>query len=178
MVISENPAKIIAVKNSLLKFHNLDEFEISSCPVESGVSSLPQNDNESILGCKNRIKYTLDNYKDISLIDYIVGIEGGLDIRDKNVFINTWVVIYNLKSKKYSFGCSPKISLPNFIIESTKNDISLQNTLSEIANCDDVHRKNGTIGILTKDLLTRSESTNLAFLCAYCVFVHSDIYSR
>ena len=178
IVTSDNPAKINAVKSSLLKFHNKDDFIVSSFPAESSVSSLPKSDDESICGCKNRIDFVLNNSKYLKDISYVVGVEGGLDIRSEGMFISTWIVIFDLNSKKYSYGCSPKIMLPPFSYNSISKGEHLTQALRCIADCDDFKRKNGAFGILTKDLITRSDSSNIAFMCAYSVFHNSELFFK
>ena len=88
IVGSKNPVKIEAVRNAFSKYFK--NIEIIGLNVGSGVSNQPKSDEETIGGAKNRATQCLTKDNEA---DFGIGIEGGLEYIENNLYAFAWIVI-------------------------------------------------------------------------------------
>ncbi|MEK5323581.1 DUF84 family protein [Aeribacillus sp. FSL M8-0254] len=96
---SKNPAKINAVKEtfSLLEEKNM---EFISVDVPSGVSTQPFSDEETLQGALNRAKNVFEKVKP----DLSVGLEGGVDVTSRGLFLCNWGALIDKDGNEYIAG--------------------------------------------------------------------------
>ena len=161
-VCSKNIAKNNAVENVANRFFN--DYDIKSLETNSKVSETPNNDNEGITGCHNRIK---DAINQDSTSDLYIAMEGILSPTDYGTFLCGWTVIYNNIDNEYYYGCSAKVKVPNEIIAKTTKDKRLSDIVAEFyGDSGDNVSKIGTNGIITHGSYTRTDEFIDSVLCA------------
>lgn len=111
--------------------------------------------------------------------DYFIGLEGGfhtIKIDGKEiVFLQSWAYVSN--SSKGFYGSSGNVAVPEKIAtEVMVNKRDLSEVIDEFAQQADVRSKQGTWGVLTKDLLTRQQSFEIALTSAFAPFYNSEIF--
>lgn len=142
----------------------------------SGVDETPRSLDDLMAGARNRARALrhLLNQKGQSA-DLYVGLEGGLWAAGQTVFLQSWAFVTD--GTHESFGSSGVIPLPEQIAEEAyRQGKSLSEVIDRFAKQKDVRSNQGTWGILTKDLLTRQESFELALLSALAPFYNHALY--
>ncbi|MBI1805018.1 MAG: DUF84 family protein [Ignavibacteriae bacterium] len=111
--------------------------------------------------------------------DYFVGMEGGFHSVHHNgnamVFLQSWAYVSD--GQNGYFGSSGNVAVPDVLVEEVmakRRDLGI--VIDEVAQQHDVRSKQGTWGILTKDLLTRQESFEAALLAAFAPFYNREMY--
>jgi inosine/xanthosine triphosphatase len=168
LIASENPVKINATKKAFEEVFT-DRFEFEGISTDSLVSDQPISNEETLKGANNR----LQNIQHLEA-DYFVSIEGGVDLLDNNYEAFAWVVISDKnkvgKAKTATFPLPIKIS--NLIKEGY-----------ELGDADDIvfkrsnsKQKNGAVGILTDNLINRTDYYTHAIILALIPFTNSKLY--
>ncbi len=171
IIASKNPVKINAVKIAFGKIFPLEKFDFEGVSVSSDVQDQPANDQETIVGATNRVKNAKIQFQKA---DFWVGIEGGVENINKEMEAFAWVVIQSVeitgKAKTGTFF------LPKKVVE-------LVNTGKELGEADDIvfghtnsKQKNGAVGILTGDVVTRRSYYTEAVVLALIPFRNPEIY--
>lgn len=166
---STNQTKVEAVKKIANELFTKPEINCVSTP--SNVSEMPLTDEETIKGAINRAKEALKYGK----ADYGVGIEGGVDDTEYAMFLCAWIAIINNKGKT-SLACTTKIEMPEEIANEIRTGKELGPLMDEITGRTGIKQQEGTIGLLTKGLINRSESFKTAITCAFMKFLNKEYY--
>ena len=162
IICSKNRAKNDAV-NSVLKDY-FEKYEIKSIDTKSGVSETPSSDEEGIEGCKNRIKYAVN--QDVSANLYI-GMEGILEKINNHYFLCGWTVIYNKDFDEYYYGCSARIEVPINVINEFDKNKRLSDIVAKYMGCAEKEVAIlGTNGMITHGAYTRTDEFIDSVLCA------------
>lgn len=170
---STNRAKTDATKLVLLEFFT--DYELECVEVNSGVSKTPDNDDEGIQGCKNRIN---EAKKLINDADGYIGLEGIITKNTFGTFICGWCVIE--LGNKAGMGCSAKVQIPDFIASNitTYGELSSvvkENFPSELINeMDSI----GTNGVVTNRGYTRVDEFVDALKCAIGYISNEKNYEK
>ncbi|MDH3001424.1 hypothetical protein A1D23_12815 [Chelonobacter oris] len=165
ILTTENKAKFEALNHVCKELFN-SNFEIISIASDSNVNETPTNDNEAISGCINRIK-NIQSKIDYSY-DYIVSLEGLIQKTDIGTFVYGWAVIKTYHNI-FSYGCSGKVMLPNFIANKIKTTEKLSDLIRDYyPNIPDEKRNIlGANGIITNGLYTRVDEFITSIKCAF-----------
>jgi len=167
-----NKAKNAAVQNIIkLVWNDADFYPIET---DSGISSQPLSDEESIKGAINRAKQALIKTN----ADYGIGLEGGVrTIHNYGMFLHGWVAIID-KNGTIGLGQSASIELPKHIEERINNGEELGPIIQELMkdDKDTIRHNEGTNGILTNGLYTRVKEFEDATRCALARFVNPEWY--
>ncbi|MBI1807905.1 MAG: DUF84 family protein [Ignavibacteria bacterium] len=147
--------------------------------IQGGIE-MPRTLDELLTGAQHRVVslqslLRAENQK----ADFYVGMEGGFhSIRHQGheqIYLQSWAYVSN--SKEGHFGSSGNVLVPNVIANKVMNHaMDLGEVIDVVANQRDVRSKQGTWGILTRDLLTRRESFEIALTAAFAPFYNRDIY--
>ena len=109
IIASKNPVKINATKKAFKNVFN-DRFEFEGVATESLVSEQPMSNDETLKGASNR----LQNIQHLDA-DYLVSIEGGVDLLDNNYEAFAWIVISDskklVKQKQQHSHCPLKFQI-------------------------------------------------------------------
>ncbi|MAG44916.1 inositol monophosphatase [bacterium] len=171
IIASQNPVKINAVKIAFGKMFSLEKFTFKGVSVFSGVRDQPMNNQETMTGAINRATNAKTKFQDA---DFWVGIEGGVEKINNQMGSFAWVVI---KSNKLS----GKARTSTFFLP--KKVVELIDLGKELGEADDIvfghtnsKQKNGAVGILTKNVITRKDYYIEAIILALIPFKNSKIY--
>jgi len=171
IIASRNPVKINAVKRAFQKVFPGEDFMLEGISVSSNVSDQPIGDEETINGASNRAKNAMNSTPDA---DYWVGIEGGVEKTKYGVGSFSWVVI---KSKNKEGKAKGNIFfLPQKVVE-------LINQGKELGDADDIvfgdsnsKQKNGSVGILTGNIINRTDYYYATLVLALIPFKNPNLY--
>lgn len=165
IVASTNPVKIQATRTGFERMFPREHFRISGMAAESGVSDQPMSDAETFQGALNRSQNAAQSATDA---DYWVGIEGGLEETNGELRGFAWVIIRSGdvvgKSRTATFVLPEEVAV---LIREGK----------ELGDADDLVFKrqnskqdNGSVGILTDDVLDRTGYYEHAVILALIPF--------
>ncbi|MFA0440250.1 inosine/xanthosine triphosphatase [Vibrio sp. 10N.286.49.C2] len=163
IIASLNPAKINAVKSAFESTFPTQSFEFQGVNVASNVPDQPMNNDETLLGARNRVGNAQHALKDA---DYYVGIEAGLD--GDSTF--AWMVIESNGIVGQSRSAS--LMLPPAVITQLAPDVELGDVMDSTFGTDNIKQKGGAIALLTAHQLTRSSVYHQALILALIPFIN------
>jgi inosine/xanthosine triphosphatase len=182
---SDRAAKIMAVRASIARVAEIDsawvKADLIARKVETNVPAMPLNDWQLMQGARERALAVRDllqaQRRDA---DIYVGLEGGfhsISIEgDWHTFLRGWA--FATDGKNGTFGSGPSISVPASLAKKViegKRELGL--VIDEVAGVSDVRSRQGAWGILSRDLVTRSMSFEVALIAAFAPFYNKKIYS-
>jgi inosine/xanthosine triphosphatase len=182
---SDRAAKVEAVRRSVARIAAIDnrwrEAEVVARVVEISAPSMPLTDEQLMRGARERAQAV----REVLLKEGVspglsVGLEGGfhsfrLDGR-WHTHLRAWA--YVTDGEREGFGMSPSISVPGFIARRvTEGGIELSVVIDDVAGERDVRSRQGAWGVLSRDLLTRSDSFEAALIAAFAPFYNEKLYS-
>jgi len=171
LVASTNPVKIEAAKVGFTKIFPDLKFEFVGVKAESNVRDQPLSDKETLLGATNRIT----NLKKSGLdYDYLVAQEGGLE--DINGIFEAfgWIIIEH-KNGKIGRSRTASFDLPTEISELIKQGKELGEADDIIFGKSNSKQGTGSVGILTKDVVTRTSYYSEAVCLALIPFINPEL---
>jgi len=171
LVASKNPVKINAVKHGFKRMLPSAQFEVTSADVPSGVSSQPLGDRETYEGAHNRAS----NAKKLSTgADLFVGIEGGVAFDNEEMQAFAWVVV--LSNDQLGKAKTSTFYLPKAVARLVNEGKELGEADDIIFNQHNSKQAGGAIGILTKNVIDRTQYYTEAVVLALIPFKNTDLY--
>lgn len=182
---SDRAAKIMAVRASIARVAAIDpgwaEASVLARAVETTVPAMPMNDWELMQGARERALAVRDQLRAQRLeADIYVGLEGGfhsISIEGEwHTFLRGWA--YATDGKTEAFGATPSISVPASLVKKViegRRELGL--VIDEVAGIQDVRSRQGAWGILSRDLVTRAMSFEVALIAAFAPFYNRAMYS-
>ena len=170
---SKNPVKIEAVRLAFSDVWPDVEWEIIGAEVSSGVSDQPMSDSESLKGATNRAKRA----RKLHQADFGVGLEGGVQKWGKE-YVDSGVMVIVAKDGRIGIGSSVRMHTPHKMMKMVLEE---GKELGEV--CDIIFkRKNtkhaeGQFGLLTKNLITRTEGYRQGIISALVRFINPELYN-
>lgn len=183
---SDRAAKIVAVRASIARIASIDpswnEATVIARRVETQVPAMPMNDWELMQGARERALAVRDLLKHQRReADIFVGLEGGfhsMSIEGEwHIFLRGWA--YATDGKQGTFGATPSISVPEALAKKViegRRELGL--VIDEVTGVQDVRSRQGAWGILSRDLVTRSMSFEMALIGALAPFYNPTLYAR
>ena len=183
---SSRAAKIAAVRSSVARVAQMDPSwaaaDIVAIDVATDSPAMPITDEELMRGAMARAiaaneKLRIENER----ADLYIGLEGGFhsigfDAR-RLTFLRGWA--YVTDGERGSYGSSPSIMVPKSIVEAVADGKrELAEVIDEVAGERDVRSRQGTWGVLSRDLLTRAMSFELALVAAFAPFYNAKLYEE
>lgn len=151
IVASTNPVKIDCARQGFEMVYPDTELLIEGVNVLSGVSDQPMTDNETLQGALNRAANAKSACPDA---DFWVGIEGGVEQHGDVLYCSAWIVVQSME--KIGRGRTATFILPDEVA-------ALVHEGHELGHADDIvfgrsnsKQGNGSVGILTNDIITRA----------------------
>ena len=181
---SDRAAKIVAVRASVARIAEIDpswsEANVVARAVQTNVPAMPLTDWQLMQGARERALAVRDLLRGQRLeAELYVGLEGGfhsISIEGEwHTFLRGWA--YATDGKTGRFGAAPSISVPESIVKSViegRRELGL--VIDEAAGKRDVRSRQGAWGVLSRDLVTRSMSFELALIAAFAPFYNADLY--
>jgi len=171
VVGSENPVKIAAVRNGFSRMFAGEVFEVLGVVAPSGVSHQPDSDGEALQGALNRASYAMQA---VSEANFWVGIEGGVEERGRELAAFAWIVIRSKDA--LGKGRTGTFFLPQAVAELIREGKELGEADDIIFGRSNSKQENGAIGILTGDVIDRTQLYEHAVILALVTFKNRDLY--
>ncbi len=171
IIASQNPTKIEATRFGFELILPKESFEFEGVDVPSGVSEQPMTDDETYQGASQRAINAKEKQPEAN---FWVGIEGGVMPRYGHLEAFAWVVI--LSKTESGFARTASFLLPPPIATLVKQGMELGHADDQFFGRTDSKKKNGAVGILTKNQINRAEYYTQAVILALIPFLNSEIY--
>ena len=169
---TKNPGKIEGAKRAFEKY--FENVDIQGISVDSNVPNQPVNE-EIFQGAKNRVK-NLKEYAHKNNIeaDFYIASEAGItNLLGEWVDINA-AIIEDSKGFQ-SAGSTQGFPIPDKYIEEIK-ETEFGNVMDKIFSKKELGKGKGGINFLTKDVVSRIELTEGAFIMALTEHINEDIW--
>ncbi len=166
---SKNPVKIEGTREAFSKFF---EVEVEGVEVNSGVPPQPF-DNDTIKGAINR---AIGAYESGSY-DFGVGVEAGLFRCNFTLtgYLDIQVAaIYD--GNRVCIGYGPGFEYPEKVLRPVLGGSEVGKVMEAVTGIKDLGKKQGAIGYLTKNTVTRTELTKIAVIMALIPFLNRELY--
>src|SRR3989344_1705067 len=171
VVGSENPAKIAAVKAGFEAMFPGEAFEIRGVSVASGVADQPMSRQETMLGAMSRAQRALEAVSDA---EYAIGLEGGAEELGGKLGAFAWTVIIS-KSGIIGKGETGMFFLPQEVANLVKSGAELGHAMDTVFGVTNSKHSSGATGLLTGDVLKRSEYYRQAVMLALIPHVNQNL---
>jgi inosine/xanthosine triphosphatase len=181
---SDRAAKIMAVRASIARVASIDsswaEATVLARAVKTDAPAMPMNDWELMQGARERALAVRDQLRaQRREADIYVGLEGGfhsISIEGEwHTFLRGWA--FATDGKNGTFGGTPSISVPAILAKKViegRRELGL--VIDEVAGLHDVRSRQGAWGILSRDLVTRAMSFEIALIAAFAPFYNKGMY--
>lgn len=171
IIASESPVKNKAVRKAFNKVFNNIDFSFESIYAPSQVSDQPVSNDETYAGAVNRANFSFNKKPNC---DFWVGIEGGIEKTFDKYEAFAWVFI---KSKdKKGIARTASFFLPDKVAELIEQGLELGDADDIIFGLKKSKNKNGAVGILTNNIINRTEYYSDAIILALIPFVNEGLY--
>ena len=176
----------MAVRASVARVATIDpdwaNANVVARRVETAVPAMPLTDWQLMQGARERALAARDSLKSRRLeADLYVGLEGGfhsVSIEGEwHTFLRGWAYVTN--GDRGAFGSAPSISVPAYIVKNVvEGRRELGTVMDEVTGGRDIRSKQGAWGVLSRDLVTRSMSFELALIAAFAPFYNAKLYNE
>ena len=168
---SENPSKIRAVKMVFERIFNF-EMEFQGVAVDSGVPPQPVGE-DTVRGAKNRA------VKALGEADYSVGLEAGLFWEgEMGEYVDRAYCAILDKFGRMTFGHSGGFIYPPEVIRMVKSGLEVGEAMERISGIEEIKKKMGAIGYLSKGIINRDEFNAQAVLMAMIPRIRPELYLK
>jgi len=176
----------MAVRASVARVAAIDpdwgDVNVVARRVEVSAPAMPMTDWQLMQGARERAFAAQESLRSRRLeADIYVGLEGGvhsISIEGEwHTFLRGWAYATD-GAGKGAFGAAPSISVPADIVKSVVDGRKeLGVVIDEVTGGRDIRSKQGAWGVLSRDLVTRSMSFELALIAAFAPFYNPKLYS-
>jgi inosine/xanthosine triphosphatase len=171
VVASKNPVKVEAVLAGFNRMFPKETFEIETVLVDSGVSDQPLSEGVARRGAENRAKAARQV---VPQGDYWVGVEGGCDMLAGEMVSFAWIVVYS--TDRVGSSRTAHFQLPDAVRHLVEAGLELGDADDRVFGKENSKQKNGAVGLLTGDVVTRTTLYEQAVILALIPFRQSDLY--
>lgn len=172
IVASKNPAKIASMVSGFKRMFPDEIFEVEGIGVASGVADQPMSDAETLQGAMNR---TLAAEKEKPDADFWTGMEGGCEDVQGDMQVYAWIVVKS-KNGNLGKGRTGTFILPQKIADLVREGIELAKADDIVFNRQNSGYNNGAVGVLTGDVMNRSDYYEHAVILALIPFKNTELY--
>ncbi|MDA2937518.1 inosine/xanthosine triphosphatase [Acidobacteria bacterium AH-259-A15] len=158
-----------------------EEVTFLSYDVSNGIPSMPLSVCDLMHGALGRVdNLTLQLKREKAEADFYIGLESGFSVVNsqgprRQVFLQSWAYVSD--GHRGFFGHGGGVSVPPVIADPViDRGIELGIAIDRLSDRRDVRSKQGTWGILTRDILTRRHSFVIALIAAFAPFYNSEAY--
>jgi len=183
---SDRAAKIMAVRASVARIGTIDpdwaSANVVARRVETNIPAMPLTDWQLMQGARERALAARDVLRSRRLeADIYVGLEGGfhsVSIEGEwHTFLRGWA--FATDGDQGALGAAPSISVPAQLVKKVvEGRRELGTVIDEVTGGHDIRSKQGAWGVLSRDLVTRSMSFELALIAAFAPFYNPRLYKR
>lgn len=194
---SKRGPKINAVREALVAlspFFPGARFEIVPVEVESRVRHTPLSREELMRGARQRAEALLDLARERGDWQYVVGLEGGLDVvaetaepnervhsgdlscpPPRRVFLESWAYVSDGTRGHYGRSGSIEIPAP-LALEVLEDGVELAEAIDRFAGAAGIRDAQGAWGVLSANLISRQEAFRVAVIAAFAPFYNAERY--
>jgi inosine/xanthosine triphosphatase len=173
VVSSTNPVKLDAVRIGFERLFPEKAFEIYPVTVASGVSDQPMTDVETLLGAKNRAEAARIT---CPVADFWAGLEGGAEAYEGRLSTFAW--IYIIGPDCHGKCRTATHELPDEISGLVAGGMELGDADDLFYQRKNSKQLNGSVGLLTNDLFTRTSLYVEAVMLALIPFKNPGLYTN
>ncbi len=171
VVGSHNPVKVEAVREAFAHVFPDDEFIFIPCSAASGVPDQPFGSEETKRGARNRAEdCRLKNEG-----DFFVGLEGGIEEEGEEYWAAAWMCMID-REGTYGYGKTSSFLLPPRMAELIKEGKEQGHAADIAFETNNSKQEGGTVGILTKGIITRKDFYRDALILALIPFIQTSLY--
>ena len=160
---------------------DLSAAELVSRDVEHGAPAMPLSLGDLLAGSRQRAQQALAAVRrEGRTVELAVGLEGGLDVREegggRRGFLMSWA--YVTDGRRGWHGCGGAIEVPAAVVDRVVQEgVELSVVIDALAGQEDTRSRQGAWGVLTRGLLDRTRSFELALLNAMAPFYNQGVYA-
>ncbi|MEZ4829755.1 MAG: inosine/xanthosine triphosphatase [Bacteroidia bacterium] len=173
IIASRNPVKIQAVSHAFTMAFPEKQISFSGINASSGVNDQPLSDHETFSGAFNRASEAQQLMPEA---DFWTGVEGGIEIRGDEMLAFAWVVV--LGKGQTGKGKTAAFVLPPAVASCVRQGMELGVADDKVFGTSNSKQKNGAVGLLTRDLITRTSLYEPAVIMALIPFINPDLYAE
>lgn len=157
-----------------------DKAEIVAREVETGVPAMPLTDSQLMRGARERALAVRKLLRAEGLPAHLyVGLEGGFHTvtldGERHTFLQGWA--FATDGQRAHFGVSPSVAVPASIVRQVViGRRELGEVIDEVAGERDVRSNQGAWGVISKGLLTRAQSFEVALVAAFAPFYNTGLF--
>jgi len=163
VVASTNPVKIQAALTGFQAMFPEGPFDTSGISVPSGVSAQPMTSLETRQGALNRAEAARKGHSDAA---FWVGIEGGCEDNLGELDVFAWVVVVSRDRNQRGISRTGTFTLPQEVAQLVRQGIELGEADDRVFGRSNSKQQNGSVGLLTADVITRLEYYRHAVILA------------
>lgn len=171
VVASTNPIKVQAAVNGFRRMFPEADLNVVTVAVASGVPHQPLSDEETFSGAWNRVQQAVALAPEA---DYWIGIEGGVADTSAEMTAFAWIVVRSKrgvgKSRTGTFV------LPPAVAQLIRQGRELGEADDIVFNRANSKQDNGAIGLLTGDVIDRTQLYEQAVILALVPFKNEALY--
>ncbi|MEM3154419.1 MAG: inosine/xanthosine triphosphatase [Candidatus Woesearchaeota archaeon] len=168
---SMNPVKIAAVENVVRKIW--PDTIVVGIEVDHGTSFQPNSQKEAIEGATKRAFMSLQQAN----ADLGFGLEGNTWDSGHGMFLDGWVVVVDKNGRKGISNCGC-LMLPKKIADAVRKGKELGPATDAFLGTHNIKQKEGTVGILTKGMVTRTKAFEHGVTYALAPFLNPQYYEE
>ena len=171
VVASTNPVKIQSALAGFERMFAGEAFTARGVSVPSGVSDQPMSDEETLRGALQRAENARTAEPEA---DYWAGIEGGCEEKFGELWTFAWVVV--LSREQTGKARTGAFCLPREIAELVRQGVELGEADDRVFVRSNSKQMNGAIGILTGDVIDRTQYYEAAVVLALIPFKNTALH--
>lgn len=152
VVASKNPVKANAALAGFGRMFPDEKFRLQTLAVESGVGHQPMTEAETLQGAENRAAAAAEL---VPLADFWVGIEGGIEDLSDGMLAYAWIVVR--ANESMGKGRTGGFLLPESVARLVRSGRELGDANDEVFGRENSKQKEGAIGLLTGNVMDRTE---------------------
>jgi inosine/xanthosine triphosphatase len=170
IVASTNPVKLEAAWRGFAAMFPDQPFDLRGINVPSGVSDQPMTERETRAGAAQRAANARAHTPDA---DYWVGIEGGISDDNGEMLAFAWVVV--LSGERAGSSRSATFQLPQEVARLVRGGLELGDADDVVFGRSNSKQENGSVGLLTGDVIDRVLYYEHAVILALIPFKHPTL---
>ncbi|MBI3654252.1 MAG: DUF84 family protein [Acidobacteria bacterium] len=179
---STRGAKVEATRAAVARIAQVETAwtaaEIIALDVQTETPAMPLTEDELMRGAKSRAEAVRQQLIQ-QPADFYLGLEGGFHSitidQQPLTFLRGWAYVMNEEGGY--FGAGPSIAVPYALVQRVvEGKRELGEVIDEVAGELDVRSRQGAWGVLSKDLMRRSTTFEIALIAAFAPFYNARFY--
>lgn len=157
---STNPVKVNSV--TIAASETWPKVVVKGLDIQSGIADQPRSDLETKKGAENRAKAALKHglrkgtFKKTTLDVIGVGLEGGVFDNEDELWSTVWAVVVDQQGNVSSSN-GARFQVPPIVAKKIKKGEEMGPIVSQLVGEEEIRKKQGMIGVITKNFIDRTE---------------------